>query len=199
MLVACSSCFRSGRNPLSRWRSIVHRLVINLYSNSVSASGCTVLPCALDMHIKGTLGRADNVQCSKPTHGILLRSKSKVAQHVLEARSLPEAQHALLFHLYVLHPDARRGSSWPWPLRRHEARRDSRLHGVPHRLIARSQHLPSLRARPTQLWNSAVHGFRHSAHGVGVLLALLLQPAIREPFVECLGVKHLDSSCFSFL
>ena len=140
------------------------------------------------------MGRADNVRCSEPTQGMLLRSKSKVAQHVLEARPLAEAQRALLLHLYVLRPqpDARRGSSRPWPLRWNKARRHARLHGVPHHLVARSQHLLPLRARPAQLRNSAIHSFRHAAHGVGVLLALLLQPSIGEPLVE--GLKKRTGS-----
>ena len=58
-------------------------------------------------------------------------------------------------------------------------------------LLGGSEDLPPLCARPPQLRNSAIHGLRHAAHGVGVLLALLLQPSIRDPLVECFRVHEL--------
>ena len=58
-------------------------------------------------------------------------------------------------------------------------------------LLAGSEHLPPLRAGPPELGDPSVDRLGHSAHGVGVLLALPLQLTILEPFVERLGVHEL--------
>ena len=63
-------------------------------------------------------------------------------------------------------------------------------------LLGGSEDLPPLRAGPPELGDPAVDRLGHSAHGVGVLLALPLQLTILEPFVERLGVKHLGSNQF---
>ena len=52
-------------------------------------------------------------------------------------------------------------------------------------------HLLPLRARPAQLRNPAIHGLRHAAHGVSVLVVLLLQPAIGDPLIEGFRVHEL--------
>ena len=64
-------------------------------------------------------------------------------------------------------------------------------HDVGRKLLAGPEELSAFCPGPTQLGNSAIHGFCHPGHGVQVLFALLLQLAILEPFVERLGVHEL--------
>ena len=102
---------------------------------------------------------------------------AKVGQHVLEGGALAEAQRATLLHAFA--STAREASS-----------QDHSLH-----LPGGVQHLLPLGAGPAQLRRPAVHGFRHAAHGVRVLLALLLQAAVLQPLVE--GPSTLRSACAS--
>ena len=54
----------------------------------------------------------------------------------------------------------------------------------------------ALRRGVAQLGDPPVHGFRHAAQLVRVGLALLPQPAVRQPLVEGLRLKHHGSNCF---
>ena len=109
---------------------------------------------------------------------------SLISKPVLEGGALAEAQRATFVST------AREASS-----------QDHSLH-----LPGGVQHLLPLSAGPAQLRRAAVHGFRHAAHGVRVLLALLLQAAVLQPLVEgprvhqlfvdfCLCNRDIESAC----
>ena len=112
----------------------------------MSVSGCTVLPCALDMHIKGARAALTMFSALNPRMACCCVQSQKVAKHLAEAGLHAEAVASVLLHL-LQQPPVNLGVACV----------SASGHVPRHPLYA----LP-LRRRVTQLGYPPVDGFRHA-------------------------------------